>query len=172
MPIKVSECSVCSKKTSEGFKNIYDKRKLNSRKCPDCQRKQWRIWWRMSYHRRRKRPEFLLRRNRNKRKCLQRWRQKVIDKYGGKCMRCSFSDMRALQIDHINGGGKWERERNRNPLKYWRMVLQDTSGKYQLLCANCNWIKRSEQQEYKILLRERRGEDNGRNNESNGSLSA
>lgn len=27
-------------------------------------------------------------------------------------------------------------------------VVADKTGKYQLLCANCNWIKRSENGEY------------------------
>jgi hypothetical protein len=71
----------------------------------------------------------------------------VLLKLGGKCVRCGFSDARALQIDHVNGGGaKEDRGRNggsRGLILYYR-VLRDTGGTFQLLCANCNWIKRSE----------------------------
>jgi len=77
-------------------------------------------------------------------------RLKVIEKFGGKCIRCGFSDWRALQIDHINGGGLKERIKHRKAGGgdgFNRRILKDTSNKYQLLCANCNWIKRFENKE-------------------------
>lgn len=58
--------------------------------------------------------------------------------------------MRALQIDHINGGGIKERVLY-NTKDYHRLVLASLENKelkYQLLCANCNWIKRHENQEW------------------------
>ena len=59
----------------------------------------------------------------------------------------SFADWRALQVDHKNGGGT--RERNRiQSMGIYRKVLKDSSG-YQLLCANCNWIKRYEREEHR-----------------------
>lgn len=73
-------------------------------------------------------------------------RQQILDKYGNKCVKCGFSDWRALQIDHINGGGSKE-VRFLGQNKYFKSVLADTTGKYQLLCANCNWIKRFENKE-------------------------
>ena len=63
---------------------------------------------------------------------------------GALCARCGFSDLRALQIDHVNGGGKAERKKNRNYPSYYRSVAKSEIGKYQVLCANCNWSKRSE----------------------------
>lgn len=72
-------------------------------------------------------------------------RQKAIDHLGGKCVKCGFSDIRALQIDHVNGGGTQERRSlNYNFWKLYKKVCVDTSNQYQLLCANCNWIKRIE----------------------------
>lgn len=68
---------------------------------------------------------------------------------GGKCGRCGFRDTRALQIDHINGGGSRENKGSRN---YYRRVTESViegEGKYQLLCANCNWIKRAENKEHR-----------------------
>src|SRR3990167_3657310 len=38
------------------------------------------------------------------------WRSVVLDVLGNKCSRCGFSDKRALQIDHKNGGGALERK--------------------------------------------------------------
>ena len=68
---------------------------------------------------------------------------------GNSCVRCGFSDSRALQIDHINGGGKKELTKlggashNRKVIK----SVMNNEYKYQLLCANCNWIKRCEKGE-------------------------
>lgn len=76
-------------------------------------------------------------------------RNKLINFLGGKCVKCGFSDARALQIDHVSGGGVKEiiHVLNRNKSKYYKQVYEDTAGKYQLLCANCNWIKRHENNE-------------------------
>lgn len=69
-------------------------------------------------------------------------------KLGNKCVRCGFDDVRALQIDHVHGGGKQDIKSFGNQWRrYYRAVLADTTGKYQCLCANCNWIKKSEQKE-------------------------
>ena len=72
---------------------------------------------------------------------------------GGKCVRCGFSDPRALQIDHINGGGSKERKERGFNGNFHRHVLKsfiNKENKYQLLCANCNWIKRVENNESKF----------------------
>ena len=70
---------------------------------------------------------------------------------GSICIKCGFSDSRALQIDHINGGGYTERKLYpTNPKKYYSDILKsikNNENKYQLLCANCNWIKRFENNE-------------------------
>ena len=73
-------------------------------------------------------------------------RLEVIDYLGGECVTCGFDDYRAFQIDHIKGGGTQERIRL-GTTKHFQRIL-DGSTDYQLLCANCNWIKRVENQEY------------------------
>jgi hypothetical protein len=73
-------------------------------------------------------------------------RKAVVSFLGGKCARCNFSDERALQIDHVNGGGKQELKKIHG-IPYLKKVLNDKTGAYQLLCANCNWIKRFENNE-------------------------
>lgn len=70
----------------------------------------------------------------------------VLAFLGNKCKRCGFSDNRALQIDHVHGGGKQELK-GLSREQYYHKVLADSEGLYQLLCANCNWIKRHENQE-------------------------
>ena len=69
-------------------------------------------------------------------------RAKAIAALGGKCLHCGFSDERALQIDHKNGGGGIELK-SIGALKIYK-AAKDGHPDYQLLCANCNWIKRAE----------------------------
>jgi hypothetical protein len=57
------------------------------------------------------------------------------------------TDIRCLQIDHKFGGGMVERRNNRCTITYYNNILKDTSN-YQLLCANCNWIKRIDNGEW------------------------
>ena len=81
---------------------------------------------------------------------LRRIRRATLEALGGKCVRCEFSDFRALQIDHINGGGSQERKTLAFRGTFHKHVLKSflaKEGKYQLLCANCNWIKRCENKE-------------------------
>lgn len=76
-------------------------------------------------------------------------KERIVQLLGSKCIHCGFSDPRALQIDHVHGNGRKERK-NHNLLCYYRMVLKKVkagSKDYQLLCANCNWIKRVENDE-------------------------
>lgn len=76
-------------------------------------------------------------------------KMRVFEVLGGaKCCKCGFSDTRALQIDHINGGGNKERYNSKhNPKKYFNEIIEAGGNGYQVLCANCNWIKRFENNE-------------------------
>lgn len=60
---------------------------------------------------------------------------------GPKCKRCGFADPRALQIDHINDKGNLNRKLG---LDFYREVIRENGVGFQILCANCNWIKRAE----------------------------
>ena len=72
----------------------------------------------------------------------------VFDILGFKCIKCGFNDIRALQIDHINGGGAKElKSFTRNKYASILTNISNGSNQYQILCANCNWIKRSENNE-------------------------
>lgn len=76
---------------------------------------------------------------------LRRERNTAVETLGGECVSCGFSDKRALQIDHINGGGSKERKTRAFKGSFHSHVIKSFlkgEEKYQLLCANCNWIKR------------------------------
>lgn len=76
---------------------------------------------------------------------------RILNTLGGKCTRCGDLDIRVLQIDHIFGGGKLEIESYKGDLRvYYRHILEDIdSKKYQILCANCNTIKKLEGYTYR-----------------------
>ena len=74
------------------------------------------------------------------RKYFYKKRRETLEFLGNKCIKCGFSDWRALQIDHINGCGI------KNRLDRYALLVdvKKHSEKYQLLCSNCNWIKKYE----------------------------
>lgn len=76
----------------------------------------------------------------------QRLREGILELLGNKCSSCGFSDTRALQIDHINGGGYATRLHTCTAKRY-RKILEGGGDGYQLLCANCNQIKKYEKRE-------------------------
>ena len=75
-------------------------------------------------------------------------RHAALDHLGGKCVRCGFSDWRGLQIDHVNGNGTKERTDKKSFSAYYKRVMEtEPNTVYQVLCANCNQIKRYERME-------------------------
>jgi len=76
-------------------------------------------------------------------------RQDIVDILGGMCVRCGYDDVRALQIDHVNNNGG----RERRIIGYGKITtymynkIKLGSKDYQLLCANCNFIKLLESRE-------------------------
>ena len=82
-------------------------------------------------------------------------RNAVIAKLGGKCANpaCQWlnsdgsrgcTDHRCLQVDHVNSNGAEERKKfGHNSSKIYRRILAGCIEGYQLLCANCNWIKKA-----------------------------
>ena len=82
------------------------------------------------------------------RKASEKARSEIIGLLGGKCIPCGFSDPRALAIDHIDGGGTAEHKAKGG--SYYNFILQrikNGSVEYQLLCFNCNEIKKREKRE-------------------------
>ena len=75
-----------------------------------------------------------------------RYRAKALAVLGDKCTICRIDDARVLQIDHVNGGGNREYRNGRNAQDVYRKIALGRADlrEYQLLCANCNWIKRAE----------------------------
>jgi hypothetical protein len=67
------------------------------------------------------------------------------------------TDIRCLQIDHVNGGGN--QQKFKSVYLYFNYILENPS-KFQLLCANCNWIKRVENEESNPFNKRKKGYKN------------
>lgn len=69
------------------------------------------------------------------------------------CVECGFADKRALHFDHLNGGGRQHRKSLPSGSAYYRaLVNMDPAAfrmAFQVLCANCNAIKREEREEWR-----------------------
>jgi len=80
-------------------------------------------------------------------------KEKIIKHYSNNTMECKYcgnSDIRVLSIDHIDGNGcKHRREYNigsGSPFYKWLIKNNYPEG-YQVLCMNCQFIKRYENEE-------------------------
>lgn len=79
---------------------------------------------------------------------------RAVNKLGGRCANpaCQWlnadgsrgcTDSRCLQIDHVYGDGAEDRKKFKHIISFYRFIVKnDCAGRYQVLCANCNWIKR------------------------------
>jgi hypothetical protein len=80
-------------------------------------------------------------------------KREVISQYSGgssKCVRCGSSDVRVLTLDHVNGDGYSERKsRGAGDILYNYLKKNGFPDKdrYQVLCWNCQWVKRAENNE-------------------------
>ena len=79
----------------------------------------------------------------------------LVHMLGGKCSctgdncwhtgECGVTDIRCLQLDHIRGDGTVDRIKhgcNYGVVYYYYRHLDEARVNLQLLCANCNWVKR------------------------------
>ena len=94
----------------------------------------------------RNRPEVKARMNSKDSINYHQRRQVFFDILGSDCKSCGFKDKRALQIDHINDDGGQQRKKfggSANEYKYYAKNRDEIHINFQILCANCNWIKRA-----------------------------
>lgn len=163
----MAKCEVC------GSKDCYAKGK-----CSKCYMKEYRKKW---YKEHKAKRSFYSKKNyeKNKASILQKgkeyyylhrqevikrnqeyqkiktrtWRKEIISLLGSRCVRCGFNDIRALEIDHIYGGGTKHRHIIGSGYRYYEEILKDIKDglrKYQLLCSNCNRIKMIENNERNV----------------------
>ncbi len=129
--------------------------------CTDCNRKrnkeryQRGIKVRKNYRHSHKRETSEYNRNMG-----EQTKRDVMTHYGNgecKCVLCGYNDIRALSIDHINGGGRKHRlSLNMNGgggINFYKwLIKEDYPEGYRTLCLNCQSIVESEKRCQKLLL--------------------
>jgi len=115
-------------------------------------RKNYRDWYNRNKKKTRKRKTELMRKYRaenpekyrkQSRDAKARLREKIYEIYGRKCVDCGFEDARALTLDHIKNNGSEERKQLGERGVYLRATNQYLPEDYQILCMNCQFIKRA-----------------------------
>lgn len=116
--------------------------------CKKCHKKWAKIWS--------QRPEVKTRRKEYGRKSRQHFKQEAFKTIAnGTSLQCSKykewecchgqSDLRFLQLDHIDGGGKKHMRELKTSNTMYRWIIanpEEARRKFQILCSNANWIKR------------------------------
>lgn len=80
----------------------------------------------------------------------KRVRTRLMNLLGARCNHCGLEDMRILQVDHINGGGLKELKHFKGTNQMYKYYVKNPTialQKLQLLCPNCNWLKRIDNNE-------------------------
>ena len=82
-------------------------------------------------------------------------RLEIITNYGGCCSGCGVSNPVLLCIDHVNNNGNEERKKIRSAITLYRKIINENyPPTYQLLCFNCNFLKKvNHEQSFCILGR-------------------
>jgi hypothetical protein len=66
------------------------------------------------------------------------------------CNKCGFNDVRALTIDHKNSNGSEDRKKFGSGSAFYGWIIKrDFPEDLQVLCMNCQWIKRHENNEFR-----------------------
>jgi len=76
---------------------------------------------------------------------------RIIEHYSPnlECNHCGFNDIRALSIDHKNSDGWKERKDMSGYTLYKSIINNGYPDRYQVLCMNCQFIKRVELGEWR-----------------------
>lgn len=162
------QCRKCGVKLTLDNRYPYAKHR-NSRICKDCDNKrakQWQVKNKSKlerYNKKRwqeKKEEMTMRYRPYSRNYRRKLKEQILRHYSSnlKCsgwngIECPFhcSDIRALTIDHINGGGLNHRKKIKcvNGTGFYRWLRDnDYPSDFQVLCMNCQFIKRVENYEY------------------------
>lgn len=73
-------------------------------------------------------------------------KQLIFDYYGNKCNCCNESNIYFLSVDHINNDGNKDPRRKDGKrfggrMLYHKIIKENFSNRYQILCMNCNFGK-------------------------------
>lgn len=79
---------------------------------------------------------------------MARKKEELFDLLGHVCTRCGYGDKRALEFDHVEGGGNQHRKQLKSTIARYKHIRENLEM-YRVLCRNCNWIVHLERQPVK-----------------------
>lgn len=104
----------------------FEATRSDAKRCSDCRKKYLQEY--------RKRTDVRQRRSEQYRKV----REELVEGYGGKCTCCGEFRFEFLALDHVNGGGRKERETLSTQQIAKKAIKQGFPDTYRILCHNCN----------------------------------
>jgi hypothetical protein len=119
--VKSVVCKFCNKD--------FEATRSDAVRCPACREEYLKEY--------RRKDETKLRRRDQTRKL----REQALNGYGHKCACCGEARFEFLAIDHVNGGGRKERETMSPSQIAKKAINEGFPSMYQLLCHNCNCAK-------------------------------
>jgi len=112
-----------------GIKNCkYCGKKLKKKELRYCSKKCRRLYWNQN--------EYQL----TKKKRIWERKKEIIGKLGGKCTDCGNSDLRVLDINHIDRTKKTRPKKGQYSWQHRLKEWESNMGNLELLCANCHRI--------------------------------
>jgi len=144
LPDNIKFCIGCREELND--KNWYPSSKIRrDYRCKSCQKNKGKIYY--SEHR-----NDMLKKSLKSQKIRKiKLKFEIISHYSNnkmECMKCGFKDMRALSIDHIHGGGRKHRKQLGIISNFYEWLKKNNYPEgYQVLCMNCQFIKRLENKE-------------------------
>ena len=116
--LKLVKCKHCNQ-------DFYSTRS-DAERCKACRKKYLQEW--------RKKPATI----RRKKELHRKLREKAFAGYGGCCQCCGEKNFEFLALDHVNGGGRKEREKLSTHQIARKVINQNFPDTYRVLCHNCN----------------------------------
>ena len=142
-----------------GCHNIFPIEEMESKLCycKDCKnkyhRKSYKDSWYLTSRKNYSKNQIKLREYQKELRKINK--EKVIKHYSNntmKCCHCGNSDLRVLSIDHINGNGYEHRKKVHSGSPFYQWIIQNDYPKgFQVLCMNCQFIKRYENGEIRSI---------------------
>jgi len=123
-------------KSNREYRRLYDQRYNAEHKDTPEYRERMQKHSHKYYHKRNHKKEW---RDHHLKKQID-LRNTMLDAYGAKCNCCGETIRAFLTLSHVNNDGAEERRKiGKNPKVMWRKAIAEVdSGRYELLCWNCN----------------------------------
>lgn len=118
LPLKKVFCTICGETMMA--------KKAQKNRCNPCRKKYLKDYQKLSSTKERRARQH------------RQLRERAFAGYGGRCVCCKENRFEFLALDHVNGGGRKDRE-TRSTQQIARFVVKNNHpDEFRVLCHNCN----------------------------------